>query len=129
VRLGDLCRHVGDLSPLVSRREVRLTDGNEDGVRAIDVRVTGGPSALVLADRALDLGPVWVAGYQVSWQSTTGIVAPADRSVCRPHVDAGDARWYGARNRLHRAFGREQDVPRSGRHLIGAEEPAGRPRG
>ena len=30
---------------------VRLTDGNEDGVRAIDVRVQGGLRALVLADR------------------------------------------------------------------------------
>ena len=53
------------------------TDGNEDGVRAIDVRVSGGLSALVLVDRGLDLGPAWAAGHQVSWQSTTGIVAPA----------------------------------------------------
>jgi hypothetical protein len=58
-------------------RAIRLGDGNEDGVRAIDVRMTGGLHALVLADRGLDIGPAWVAGHPVSWQSTTGIVGPA----------------------------------------------------
>ncbi len=56
---------------------MRLSDGNEDGLRAIDVRASGGLSALVLADRGLDLGPVWAGGQQVSWQSTTGIVHPS----------------------------------------------------
>jgi hypothetical protein len=74
---SDLRRRIGDISQLVSTREIRLGDGNEDGVRAIDVRASGGLSALVLVDRGLDLGPVWAAGHQVSWQSTTGIVAPA----------------------------------------------------
>lgn len=73
----DLRRRVGDRSQVVSTREVRLTDGNEDGVRAIDVRVAGGLSALVLADRGLDLGPAWVLGQPLAWQSSTGIVAPA----------------------------------------------------
>jgi len=75
--LGELRRRIGDLSQLVSTREVRLQDGNEDGVRAIDVRVTGGLSALVLADRGLDIGPAWVAGHPLAWQSSTGIVGPA----------------------------------------------------
>ena len=75
--LAELRRHVGDLSQLVSTREIRLSDGNEDGVRAIDARATGGLSALILADRGLDLGPVWAAGQQVSWQSTTGAVHPS----------------------------------------------------
>jgi hypothetical protein len=75
--LAGLRRRVGDLSQLVSTREIRLTDGNEDGVRAIDVRVTGGLSALVLIDRGMDLGPAWVGGHQLSWQSPTGIVGPA----------------------------------------------------
>lgn len=67
---------LGDRSQLISSRSVRLGDGPEDGVRAIDVRASGGLAALVLADRCLDLGPVWAAGWQVSWQSTTGIVHP-----------------------------------------------------
>jgi Domain of unknown function (DUF4432) len=75
--LAELRRHVGDLSQLVSTRTVRLTDGSEDGVRAVDVRVSGGLSTLVLLDRGMDLGPAWVAGQQLSWQSTTGIVGPA----------------------------------------------------
>jgi hypothetical protein len=70
-------RHVGDVSQLVSTRAVRLQDGNEDGVRAVDVRVSGGLSTLVLTDRGMDLGPTWVDGHQVSWQSPTGIVGPA----------------------------------------------------
>lgn len=74
---GALRRRIGDRSQVVSTRAIRLDDGNEDGVRAIDVRVSGGLSALVLADRGLDLGPAWVAGHQVSWQSPTGIVGPA----------------------------------------------------
>jgi hypothetical protein len=75
--LRDLRRHVGDISQLVSTRAARLSDGNEDGVRVIDARAAGGLSALVLADRGLDLGPVWAGGHQVSWQSTTGVVHPA----------------------------------------------------
>jgi hypothetical protein len=75
--LPELRRRVGDVSQLVSARTVRLSDGNEDGVRAVDVRVSGGLSALVLLDRGMDLGPAWAAGHQVSWQSTTGIVGPA----------------------------------------------------
>ncbi len=75
--LDALRRRVGDLSQLVSTRAIRLGDGNEDGVRAIDVRVTGGLSALVLVDRGLDIGPAWAGGHQIAWQSTTGIVGPA----------------------------------------------------
>jgi hypothetical protein len=70
-------RRVGDVSQLVSTRAARLLDGSEDGVRVIDARASGGLAALILADRGLDLGPVWAAGHQVSWQSATGAVHPA----------------------------------------------------
>jgi len=75
--LGELRRRVGDVSQLVSTRAARLSDGNEDGVRVVDARASGGLSATILADRGLDLGAVWAAGHQVSWQSTTGAVHPA----------------------------------------------------
>jgi hypothetical protein len=75
--LRELRRRVGDVSQLVSTRSVRLADGSEDGVRAVDARASGGLSAMVLADRGLDLGAVWAAGHQVGWQSTTGAVHPA----------------------------------------------------
>ena len=75
--LRELRRRVGDVSQLVSTRAARLGDGTEDGTRVIDARAAGGISALILADRGLDLGPVWAGGHQVSWQSTTGAVHPA----------------------------------------------------
>src|SRR5262245_29708449 len=75
--LPELRRRVGDLSQLASTRAARLSDGSEDGVRIIDARVSGGLSAVVLADRGLDLGAVWAAGHQVGWQSSTGTVHPA----------------------------------------------------
>jgi hypothetical protein len=75
--LRELRRRIGDVSQLASTRAARLSDGSEDGVRIIDARVSGGLSAVILADRGLDLGPVWAAGHQVGWQSTTGAVHPA----------------------------------------------------
>ncbi len=68
---------LGDTSQVASARAIRLADGSEDGVRAVDVRVAGGIHALVLLDRGLDIGPAWFAGYPLSWQSPTGIVHPA----------------------------------------------------
>lgn len=68
---------LGDLSQVASARHIRLADGSEDGVRALDVRVAGGIHALVLVDRGLDIGPAWFAGYPLSWVSPTGIVHPA----------------------------------------------------
>ena len=75
--MDDLRQRIGDLSQLASARAIRLTDGNEDGVRAIDVRIQGGIHALVLVDRGLDIGPAWFAGQPLAWQSTTGMVHPA----------------------------------------------------
>jgi hypothetical protein len=75
--LQQLRRRIGDVSQLVSTRAATLNDGNEDGVRVIDARASGGLSATILADRGLDLGAVWAGGHQVSWQSTTGAVHPA----------------------------------------------------
>jgi len=75
--LTQLRRHIGDVSQLVSTRAARLADGPEDGVRIIDARAAGGLSAVILADRGLDLGAVWAGGQQVAWQSTTGAVHPS----------------------------------------------------
>lgn len=69
--------HLGDISQIASGRVIRLGDGAEDGVRAIDVRVAGGIHALVIADRGLDIGPAWYGGYPLAWQSPTGIVHPS----------------------------------------------------
>ncbi len=68
---------LGDVRQIASGRTVRLGDGSEDGVRAIDVRVAGGIDALVIADRGLDIGPAWCGGFPMAWQSPTGIVHPS----------------------------------------------------
>ena len=68
---------LGDLSQVASARLIRLVDGGEDAVRAVDVRVAGGIHALVLLDRGMDIGPAWFRGYPLGWQSPTGIVHPA----------------------------------------------------
>ncbi len=68
---------LGDVGQLAGGRCIRLADGSEDGVRAIDVRVAGGIHALVIADRGLDIGPAWYGGYPLAWQSPTGIVHPS----------------------------------------------------
>lgn len=68
---------LGDLSQVASARLIRLGDGGEDAVRAVDVRVAGGIHALVLLDRGMDIGPAWFGGYPLGWQSPTGILHPA----------------------------------------------------
>ena len=45
-------------------------------MRAIDVRVTGGLSALVLADRGLDIGPAWVAGQPLAGRARPASSGP-----------------------------------------------------
>jgi hypothetical protein len=75
--LQQLRRRIGDVSQLVSTRAATLADGPEDGVRIVDARAAGGLSAVILADRGLDLGAVWAGGQQVAWQSTTGAVHPS----------------------------------------------------
>ncbi len=68
---------LGDIGQIAGGRSVRLQDGVEDGVRAIDVRTAGGIHALVITDRGLDIGPAWYAGHPLAWQSPTGIVHPS----------------------------------------------------
>jgi hypothetical protein len=75
--LAPLRSRLGDVAQIASGRIVRLQDGPEDGVRAVDVRVAGGIHALVLADRGMDIGPAWYQGHPLGWQSPTGVVHPA----------------------------------------------------
>ena len=68
---------LGDPAQLASVREVTLRDGSSDGLRAVDVRPAGGIQALVLADRGMDLGPAWVGGWPLHWQSPVGFRHPS----------------------------------------------------
>jgi hypothetical protein len=74
---GPLRERVGDLAQVASVRPVRLSDGPEDGTRALDVRVAGGLHVLVLTDRGMDLGPAWYLGQPLAWTSPTGAAHPS----------------------------------------------------
>ncbi len=68
---------LGDPGQMASVREVTLRDGSTDGLRAVDVRPAGGIHALVLADRGMDVGPAWVGGWPLHWQSPAGFRHPS----------------------------------------------------
>ena len=73
---GYLRARVGDISHVISAREVTLTDGPSIGTRAIEVNVLGGISTLILIDRGMDIGPAYFEGMPLHWTSSTGITHP-----------------------------------------------------
>lgn len=66
----------GDLRQLAHVRRVTLEDGAERGQRALVFSTGGGLDFWVLADRAMDIGPLSVCGMPVAWQHPNGYVAP-----------------------------------------------------
>jgi hypothetical protein len=68
---------IGDISQIASVRPIRLSDGPDDGTRALDIRMAGGLHVLVLTDRGMDIGPAWYEGHPLAWISPTGMVHPA----------------------------------------------------
>jgi hypothetical protein len=73
----ELMERVGDISQLGGIRNVTLSDGNENGARAIEVRTGTGFRFTVLSDRGLDISEAEFAGRSLCWRSSTGDVAPA----------------------------------------------------
>ena len=53
-----------------------LDDGPERGVRVLAFSTGGGLDFQVLADRSMDIGPLWLGGVQIAWQSPSGFAAP-----------------------------------------------------
>jgi hypothetical protein len=68
---------LGDLRQFASVRRITLDDGPERGVRALAFSTGGGLDFWVLADRSLDIGPLWLKGRPLAWQSPTGFRSPA----------------------------------------------------
>lgn len=66
----------GDLRQLASVRRITLEDGAERGQRALAFSTGGGLDFWVLADRTMDIGPLWFRGTPVAWQHPNGFVAP-----------------------------------------------------
>lgn len=73
----ELMERVGDISQLGGIRSMTLNDGNENGVRAVEVRTGSGFRFVVLPDRGMDISEADYAGRALCWRSNTGDVAPA----------------------------------------------------
>lgn len=73
----ELLRRVGGLDQLAGVRRIRLEDGPEDGVSAIEVRTGGGLAYTVLPSRALDVAAAECDGIPLAWRSGAGDVHPA----------------------------------------------------
>ena len=78
---------VGDLRQIASVRRIVLDEGPERGVAALAFSTGGGLDFWVLADRAMDIGPLWHTGTPVAWQSPAGFCHPA---LVAPEGDAGN---------------------------------------
>lgn len=63
---SDIRPLVGDLRQFASVRSIVLDDGGERGVRALAFSTGGGLDFWVMADRALDIGPLWWGGLPVA---------------------------------------------------------------
>ncbi|WP_191060167.1 DUF4432 family protein [Geminicoccus harenae] len=63
---------VGDLRQLAAVRRIVLDDGPERDVRALAFSTGGGLDFWVLADRSMDIGPLWWRGTPLAWQGPNG---------------------------------------------------------
>ena len=73
----ELRQRVGDLRQLANIRRIVLDDGAERGVRALAFTTGGGLDFWALADRSLDIGPLWWRGLPLAWQGPSGFRSPA----------------------------------------------------
>jgi hypothetical protein len=76
VKASELRPRVGDLRQWASVRRIALDDGIERGVRALTFSTGGGLDFWALADRSLDIGPLWWRGMPLAWQSPAGFRSP-----------------------------------------------------
>lgn len=83
---SDLLKRVGNMSQLAGIRPIQLTNGNENGVKALEFYTGTGFSFTVLADRAMDIFEAHYQGNSLCWHSPTGAVAPS-------HFTHHDVEW------------------------------------
>lgn len=74
---AELMRRVGDLDQVAGVRRVRLEDGPEDGVTAVEVRTGGGLSYTVVPSRTMDVSTAECDGIPLAWRTGAGEVHPA----------------------------------------------------
>ena len=73
---SDLLKRVGDISQIAGFRRSTRTEGNENGVSAVDFYTGTGFFFTVLPDRGLDISFASYRGIPLCWRSSTGDVAP-----------------------------------------------------
>lgn len=76
-RREDLLRRVGTVDALAGVRSAVADDGRERGSRSLHLHTGGGLEAVILSERALDLGPVRYRGVPLHWASPAGWAHPA----------------------------------------------------
>jgi hypothetical protein len=76
MKRSEIGARVADLRQVASVRRIVLDDGVEQGVRALAFSTGGGLDFWVLADRSLDIGPLWWCGMPVAPQGATGFQHP-----------------------------------------------------
>lgn len=81
VRRSDLMERVGNIQQWGGTRLVRLEDGPEAGVRAVEFRTAAGLEFGVLVDRGFDISWFRHRGRSAVWHSPTGFIGPWFREV------------------------------------------------
>lgn len=78
---AELRRKTGDLQAFAGVREIELSNGQERGVRALQLWNASGLEIEVLIDRAFDIGDVKLGNVPISWRSGNGYRHPALHEV------------------------------------------------
>jgi hypothetical protein len=73
----EVLARVGGLDQIAGVRRIRLEDGPEDGVSAVEVRTGGGLGYTVAPSRAMDVVAAECDGLPLAWRSGAGEMHPA----------------------------------------------------
>ena len=74
---AEIQARMGGIDQVAGVRRIRLQDGPEDNVSAVEVRTGGGLSYTVLPSRAMDISAAECDGIPIAWRSGVGDMHPA----------------------------------------------------
>lgn len=76
-RREKLLKRVGDISQIGGLKPYELTEGNQKGVSAVDVRTGSCFNFTILPGRGMDISYAEYQGIPLCWRSSTGEVSPS----------------------------------------------------